>query len=125
MLELRWKSSEITEVLKKYSKKGKIDIVEQREMFLMFAIKRKFKLMSYLINSEEFHLEFQEQNFIDVLENDAFDVAVLLYREYFLQINNSIEKIITLLVNSFSKSNGMMESKCFLLKRFMSKMNFE
>jgi hypothetical protein len=60
-----------------------------------------------------------------VLENDAYDVGVLLYREYFLQINDNIEKIITLLINSFSKSNGMIEAKCFLLKRFMSKMNFE
>lgn len=58
MLELKWESKDITNVLKNYSKKGKIDVVEQREMFLMFAIKRKFKLMSYLINSEEFHLEF-------------------------------------------------------------------
>jgi hypothetical protein len=56
-------------------------------MFLMFAIKRKIKLMSFMINSDEFHLEFQESNFVDVLENEAFDVGVLLYREYFLQIN--------------------------------------
>ena len=75
------------EVLKNYSKKGKIDSVDIREMFLMFAVKRKIKLMSYLINGDEFQMEFQEANFVDVIENDAYDVAVLLYREYFLIMN--------------------------------------
>lgn len=70
-------------------------------------------------------MEFQESNFIDVLENDAYDMGVLLYREYFLNINVETEKIITLLINSFTKSNGLLEAKCFLLKRFMPKMNFE
>ena len=62
---------------------------------------------------------------MDVLENDVFDIAVLLYREYFLNLNTDNERIINLLVNSFSKANGMLEAKCFLLKRFMAKMTFE
>jgi hypothetical protein len=125
MLELRWKTKDIMDVLKNYSKKGKIDPVDMREMFLLFAIKRKIKLMSYIINSDEFAMEFQESNFIDVIENDAYEIAVLLYREYFLLINQQPEKINSLLVNSFSKTNGLLEAKCFLLKRFMSKMNYE
>lgn len=52
----------------------------------MFAIKRKLKLMSHLINSDDFRMEFNEDNFLDVLENDVYDMAVLLYREYFLKI---------------------------------------
>ena len=56
-------------------------------MFLLFAIKRKIKLMSYMVNNKEtFDFTFEEQNFVDVLENDALDMAVLLYREYFLKI---------------------------------------
>ena len=54
MLELKWSSEEIKSVLKKYSKKGKIDTMEIREMFLLFAMRRKIKLMSYLINGDEF-----------------------------------------------------------------------
>ena len=46
-------------------------------------------------------MEFTEINFIDVLENGAYDIGVLLYREYFLIINENTDKIITLLVNSF------------------------
>jgi hypothetical protein len=84
MLELNWTSKEISEVLHNYSKKGKIDNFDLRELFLMFAVKRKIKLMSMLINGDQFQMEFSEENFLDVLENDAFDMAVLLYREYFL-----------------------------------------
>jgi len=87
MLELNWSSKEIKEVLINYSKKSKIDSVDMRELFLMFAVKRKIKLMSMLINGDEFMMEFTEENFLDVVENDAFDMAVLLYREYFLLLS--------------------------------------
>jgi hypothetical protein len=70
-------------------------------------------------------MEFEENNFIDVIENDAYDIGVLLYREYFLQIKNKHEKIINLLVNAFTKTNGLLEAKCYLIKKFMKKMNFE
>ena len=71
-----------------YSKKSKIDSIDIRELFLMFAVKRKIKLMSFLINGEQFLMEFTEANFVDIIENDAYDMGVLLYREYFLQINS-------------------------------------
>jgi hypothetical protein len=93
MLELKWKSTQIIWVLSNYSKKGKIDSIDLRELFLMFAMKRKLKLMSHLINSEDFSFDFNEDNFCDVLENDVYDIGVLLYREYFLQISRQREKI--------------------------------
>ena len=87
MLELNWKSAEIIFILKNYVKKGQIDpVLDSRELFLMFSIKRKLKLMSHVINSADFMLNFNEDNFIDVIENDVYDMAVLLYREYFLKI---------------------------------------
>jgi len=49
-------------------------------------MKRKLKLMSLLINSDDFLFEFTENNFTDVIENDVYDIGVLLYREYFLKI---------------------------------------
>lgn len=53
-------------------------------------------------------MEFTEENFLDVVENDAFDMAVLLYREYFFLFKNNaiLEKIVTVLVNSFSKASS-------------------
>ena len=128
MLELEWPTKDITDILTNYSKKGKIDNFDMRELFLMFAVKRKIKLMSMLINGDQFQMDFTEENFVDVLENEAFDMAVLLYREYFLRIKDPkiFERIVTLLVNSFSKSSsGQLEAKCLLMKKFMNKMNFE
>lgn len=102
-----------------------MDAPDIREMFLLFAIKRKIKLMSFLINSEDFEMEFTEDNFVDIIENCAYDIGVLLYREYFLKINERVYKIVTLLVNSFSETNGMLEAKAYLLKRFVAKMKYE
>lgn len=70
-------------------------------------------------------MDLHEDNFIDVIENDAYDMGVLLYREYFLLINKQHEKIINLLVNSFTKTNGLLEAKCFLIKKFFQKMTFD
>jgi hypothetical protein len=73
-------------------------------------------------------MEFTEEHFLDVIENDAFDMAVLLYREYFLLIRDPrvLDRIVTNLVNSFSKSSsGQLEAKCFLLKKFMKHLTYE
>jgi hypothetical protein len=49
-----------------------------RELFLIFAIKRKIKLMSYLLYSDDFDMKINENNFIEFLENSAYDVGVLI-----------------------------------------------
>jgi len=125
MLEQKWSSMRIRETILSYCKKGKLETTDEREMFLLFAIKRKLKLMSFMINSDEFGMEFTEDNFIDVIENSAYDMGVLLYREYFLILNERVEKIVTLLINGLTENNGMLEAKTFLLKRFVAKMNYE
>ena len=66
MLELKWSSLEVKEVINNYSKKGKMSSDDLRELFLLFAIKRKIKLMSYLVNSDDFDMEINENNFIDI-----------------------------------------------------------
>jgi len=125
MLEQKWSSFRIRETILSYCKKGKLETTDEREMFLLFAIKRKLKLMSFMVNSDEFSMQFTEENFIDVIENSAYDMGVLLYREYFLILNERVEKIVTLLINGLSENNGMLEAKTFLLKRFISKMNYD
>jgi len=102
-----------------------MDPDDMREMFLLFAIKRKIKLMSFLINDANFNMDFRESHFLDVLENSAYDMAALLLREYFLKLNDEAEKTINLLVNSFSETNGMLESKSYILKRYITKMTYE
>ena len=125
MLELKWSTDEIKEVLKKYYSKSDINVTDARELFLLFTMKRKLKLMSHMINNDDFNLEFKEANFIDVIENDVFDMGVLLYREYFLEIKEDQDRIARLLVNGFSKANGQLEAKAFLMKRFISHMTYD
>jgi hypothetical protein len=86
MLDRDWSSETIKKIMRKYHEKGNIKPQEHREIFLLFAIKRKLKLMSFMLNEEQFDFQFEEKNFVDVLENDVFDMGVLLHREYFLKI---------------------------------------
>ena len=125
MLEQSWSSLQIREVIHNYNNKRKMEMKDVRELFLLFAIKRKIKLMSYLINDTEFKMPFTVDSFLDVLENRAYDIAALLNREYFLILTEKTEKITTLLVNSFSEGNGMLESKAYLLKRFIARMSYD
>ena len=48
------------------------------------------------------------------MANDVFDIALLLYREYFLKIKD-YRKFVSYLTTSFRKE-GMMEEKCYLYK---------
>jgi hypothetical protein len=51
-------------------------------------------------------------------------MAVLLYREYFLKLKDNPTVTINLLINTFEKSNGMLESKCYLIRRYIKEMKY-
>lgn len=56
------------------------------------------------------------------LENDAHDIAVLLYQnfeEYFFE-EGVLENIVPHLLNSFSKGTNLIEAKCFLIKKYLN-----
>jgi hypothetical protein len=125
MIDQKWSTYRIRKILDSYSRKGKIFEQDYREMFLLFAMRRKLKLMNYMIHTDAFVFEFEEINFVDVLENNALDMGVLLYREYFLKIKTQQEMICTLLLNSFARVSGQLESKHFLFKRFIPNLKFE
>lgn len=94
-------------------------------MFRIFVRLRKIKLIRYLFN-QKLEFEFNVSIFILTLEEDAFDIGVLLHREFqFLMRDNSNEEnkqIVSNLVASINKTNsgsGMIEQKCFLLRAYM------
>lgn len=67
--------------------------------------------MSFLINTQELNFRFKPYLILDVLANDVYDIALLLYREYFLKLtekNNT--KIISYLTTAFMKT-GQTEEK--------------
>lgn len=85
--------------------------INYREIFVLFAVRRKVRLLSFLMNSSEINFKFESFMIIDVLANDVYDIAMLLYREYFLRISeDSYKKIIKYLTTSFLKT-GQTEEK--------------
>lgn len=85
--------------------------INYREIFVLFAVRRKVRLMSFLINTVELSFQFKPYLILDVLANDVYDIALLLYREYFLKLSekNNI-KIISYLTTAFMKT-GQTEEK--------------
>lgn len=62
--------------------------------------------------------------FVDVLRNEAMDMGVLLYREYFLEFKKDPSEVITFLIQAFEKTNGMLEAKCYLIRRYIKEMSY-
>lgn len=92
------------------------EFINFRELFVLFAVNRKVILMSYLLNCEEFYFKFAPYLLADVMANDIYDIAMLLYREYFLEIKKSRSKSNSYLIGSFRKT-GMLDPKCYMMKR--------
>lgn len=62
--------------------------------------------------------------FVDVLRNEALDMGVLLYREYFIEFKKDPAEVITFLIQAFEKTNGMLESKCYLIRRYVKEISY-
>lgn len=81
--------------------------------------------MSRLVNQAESpHIEMTQSLFVDVLKNEALDMAVLIYREYFMYLRKDPSEIITILIAAFEKPNGMLESKCYLIRRYLKDLTY-
>jgi hypothetical protein len=99
--------------------------LNSREIFVLFAVKRKVRLMSYLINSMELNFNFKPYLILDVLANDVYDIALLLYREYFLKFSDQIyTKIINYMTTAFMKT-GQTEEKCYLYIRLIDRVTLD
>jgi hypothetical protein len=63
MLEEKWKSDRVKAFILDYHKRSKIDIMGMRELFLLFAVKRKLKLLSYMVNNVTLEFQMNESIF--------------------------------------------------------------
>jgi hypothetical protein len=96
------------------------------ELFRMFTRLRKIKLLRYLFNLKEFN--FNIQLFITALEEDAYDIAMLLHKEFKLLMRSTTadddRTIISLVIQSTIKVNegaGMINEKAYLIREYMEK----
>jgi hypothetical protein len=108
-------------------KKGKIKKEELNydKLFEFFLVKRKVKFLRYLLErSNEF--DFKTSHFTKALDLGCEDMAMLLYKEFSTWISHSqIPKIISVLISSLNRSNGMTEYKCFLIRQFIEHMKVD
>jgi len=90
------------------------------QLFGLFVVKRKIGLLRYLFSLPQKQFGFSIDIFIRCLELEACDIAALLYKEFFRLIRevsqHDEEIILTSIVSSFAKSNGMLEFKCYLVR---------
>ena len=93
-------------------------------LFIMFVLRRKFMLINYLFTKCK-HFQFDYPLFIMWLENNAHDIAVLLYKNFesFFMEDRVRTNILPHLLNSFSKGTSLIEAKWFLLKKYITHFN--
>jgi|LauGreDrversion4_2_1035121.scaffolds.fasta_scaffold52683_5 hypothetical protein len=93
-----------------------------RDMFRLFVQKRKVKLLRYLFQLHN-DFDFSPELFVESLELEAYDIAALLFKEFFRSMRDrtatETEYIITILVSSLNKNNGLIEFKTFLLRSYL------
>jgi len=81
--------------------------------------------MSYLINSTELNFTFKPYLILDIIANDVYDIALLLYREYFLRLTDKMNtKLISYLTTAFMKT-GQTEEKCYLYIRLIDRVSLD
>ena len=96
-------------------------MVGYEDLFRLFVVRRKIKhlrLLFQLVNEFSFSIE----QFVYTLQIEAYDIAALLYKEFFRYIRIQTQEtpsIIGTLISSINKSNGMIEYKAFLLRQYL------
>ena len=92
--------------------------LDHTELFCLFVSRRKVKLLRFLFAQSGF--KFTPYLFQRSLELEAYDVCALLYKEFFRLLRDvkplELEEIIGGVVTSFSRSNGMIDYKCYLAR---------
>lgn len=108
-------------------KKGNADLKDEfnyEELFSLFIVRRKIKLLRFLFVQKDF--KFNIGLFLRALDLEAYDMAALLHKEFFRLLRNitphDLEEIIMSVIGAFNKNNGMIDFKCYLARQFIDKM---
>ena len=119
MINQNKKGSDIISMIIRVNEQDDFD-----SLFIMFVLQRKFMLINYLFSKCN-KFRFDYPLFIMCLENDAHDIAVLLYQNFeaFFQDHGNRRNIMPHLLNSFSKGTSLIEAKCYLLKKYINHFN--
>ncbi len=113
---------ELIKIMKNESVANNLKEFSYRDMFRLFVQKRKVKLLRYLFQLHN-DFDFSPELFVESLELEAYDIAALLFKEFFRSMRDrtatETEYIITILVSSLNKNNGLIEFKTFLIRSYL------
>ena len=94
--------------------------LDYEELFKLFVLKRKIKLLRFLFSLDKNTFDFHPGLFLMALELDAYDMAALIYKEFFRLLRNlepqQLEFALTNIVSSYKKANGMIDFKAYLVR---------
>lgn len=70
--------------------------------------------------------DFHSNLFLTALELEAYDMAALLFKEFFRVLRNmtsqQLEQAILAIISSYNKNNGMLDFKAYLVRQFLEQM---
>ena len=96
--------------------------LDYEELFKLFIIKRKIKLLRFLFSLDRKVFDFHADLFLKALELDAYDMAALLFKEFFRLLRHMDPKqsefAVSHIVSSYTKNNGMLDFKAYLARQF-------
>lgn len=98
-------------------------LLDYEELFKLFVVKRKIKLLRHLFSLEKSDFDFKPDLFLKTLELEAYDMAALLFKEFFRLLRNmdsqEMEFAISQIVSSYNRANGMLDFKAYLVRQFI------
>ena len=102
------------------------DELNYDELFDLFITRRKISLLRYLFSLPSTSFNFKSQHFLKALELEAYDMAALLYKEFFRVMRDitpgQLEQAIISITSSLNKNNGLLDQKCYLIRQFTNRM---
>ena len=97
-------------------------LLDYEELFKLFVQKRKIKLLRFLFSLDRKVFDFHPALFLRTLEYECYDMAALLFKEFFRQLRvmepQQLEFALSQIVSSYNRANGMLDFKAYLMRQF-------
>lgn len=90
-----------------------------RKLFCLFVTKRNFMLINFLfMKMESAEFSFDYSLFIACMYNDAYDIAVLMHKDFSYMLSSEAFRraVVPHIISSFAKNSGLIEAKTYLCK---------
>mmetsp|Transcript_22878 Transcript_22878/g.28434 ORF Transcript_22878/g.28434 Transcript_22878/m.28434 type:complete len:122 (+) Transcript_22878:1068-1433(+) len=87
-VKLRLHSEVDDKITGKDGKVTQVELLDYEELFKLFILKRKVKLLRFLFSLDRKVFDFNADLFLMALEYECYDMAALLFKEFFRLLRN-------------------------------------